>query len=70
MTPDRLRECLTLLRWPQNTLADALACDRRLVQRWAAGTADYAIPQVVAEWLEQLAAGHVKYPAPTDWRAR
>lgn len=62
MTPDRLRECLALLRWSQRGLADALGADERQVRRWADGS--YAIPEPVAAWLDRLAAYHAKHPPP------
>lgn len=68
MTPDRFRECLTLLRWSQRGLAEALECDDRLVRRWASGDAD--IPPSVAAWLAALADAHAALPAPTGWRTR
>jgi hypothetical protein len=61
MTPDRLRECLALLRWSQRGLADALAMDERQVRRWASGA---AVPLSVALWLDQLATYHAKHPPP------
>ncbi len=68
MTPDRFRECLTLLRWSQRGLADALQCDDRLVRRWAAGDAD--VPPEVAAWLDALGKALEALPAPTAWRTR
>jgi len=62
MTPDRLRECLALLRWSQRGLADALGADERQVRRWSAGS--YAIPEAVAVWLDRLATFHAKHPPP------
>ena len=68
MTPDRLRECIALLRWTQRGLADALACDDRLVRRWASDGA--SIPPSVAAWLETLAQVHAAAPPPTGWKRR
>ncbi|MET3352398.1 UNVERIFIED_ORG: ribosome-binding protein aMBF1 (putative translation factor) [Xanthobacter viscosus] len=68
MTPDRFRECLTLLRWSQRGLADALECDDRLIRRWASGDAD--IPASVAVWLETLGQFHAAAPPPTGWKRR
>lgn len=68
MTPDRLREILTLLRWTQRGLAEALTCDERLARRWASGAA--SVPLQVAEWLETLAATHKAHPPPQGWRTR
>lgn len=68
MSPDRLRDVLSLLRWSQRGLAEALTCDDRLVRRWASG--DATVPPDVIEWLERLAAAHAALPAPTGWRRR
>ena len=62
MTPDRLRECLALLRWSQRSLAAALAVDERQVRRWATGAA--VIPEQVAAWLERRAAAMAADPPP------
>lgn len=62
MTPDRLRECLALLRWSQRGLADALQVDERQVRRWAAGA---AIPPPVAAWLAKAAAWMDRNPPPS-----
>jgi transcriptional regulator with XRE-family HTH domain len=61
VTPDRLRECLALLRWSQRGLAEALDCDERQIRRWAAGA---AVPPAVAAWLDRLAAYHERHPPP------
>jgi ribosome-binding protein aMBF1 (putative translation factor) len=61
MTPERMRECLSLLRWSQRGLADALDMDERQVRRWAAGA---AVPAAVAAWLDRLASYHAKHPPP------
>jgi ribosome-binding protein aMBF1 (putative translation factor) len=62
MNPDRLRECLALLRWSQRGLADALAMDERQVRRWATGAA--VIPEQVAAWLERRASAMAADPPP------
>jgi len=64
VTPDRLRECLALLRWSQRGLADTLDADERQVRRWAAG--EYPVPAPVAAWLDRLAAFHAKHPPPSN----
>jgi len=66
MTPDRLRECLSLLRWTQRGLAEVLECDDRLVRRWASGGAE--IPASVAAWLETLHACHLSAGPPPNWK--
>lgn len=68
MTPERMSECLSLVRWSQRGLADALECDDRLVRRWAAGEAE--IPAGVAAWLETLGKVHAEIPPPRTWRTR
>ena len=62
MNPDRLRECLALLRWSQRGFADALVMDERQVRRWATGAA--VIPDQVAAWLERRAAAMAADPPP------
>jgi transcriptional regulator with XRE-family HTH domain len=68
VTPDRLRDCLTALRWTQRGFAEALECDDRLVRRWAAGGAE--IPASVAAWIETLAKVHEGLPPPQGWKRR
>jgi hypothetical protein len=68
VTPERLRECLTALRWTQRGLSDALECDDRLVRRWTVGEAE--IPASVAAWIETLAKVHEGLPAPQGWKRR
>lgn len=62
MTPDRLRECLALLRWSQRGLADVLAVDERQVRRWATGA--YPVPEPVAAWLSAAARWMERHPPP------
>ncbi len=66
MTASRLREVLTILRWSQRGLAEALGCDDRLVRRWASGNA--SVPPDVADWLEQLGQAMAAHPVPAAWR--
>lgn len=61
MTPERFRECLSLLAWSQRGLAAILDMDERQVRRWAAGA---AIPEPIAAWLEKLARFHERNPPP------
>jgi transcriptional regulator with XRE-family HTH domain len=70
MTPTTLRAALAAIGWSQTDLARELGCSDRLVRRWAAGAQGYAIPGPVAAWLLDLAACHVKRPAPKDWQTR
>ena len=62
MTPTRLRECLTLLRWSQRGFADALGRPEGTIRQWLRG--DVRIPEPVAEWAERAARWHAKNPPP------
>ena len=56
MTPERLDECLRLVRWERDVLAKALDVPSETVIAWTAGTA--AIPRKVAAWIEALCFVH------------
>lgn len=56
MTPTRLVECLTIIRWTSLDLADALECDVSLVGAWLEGLEE--VPVKVAAWIETLATVH------------
>lgn len=56
MTPSRLAECLSILRWPRTTLAEALGCSPSTVAAWADGVEE--IPIKTAAWIEALAVAH------------
>lgn len=56
MTPTRLVECLTKIRWTSLDLADALECDISLVEAWLEGLEH--IPPKVAAWIDTLATVH------------
>lgn len=56
MTPDRLEECLRLVRWPKDTLAKAVDVPSEAVTAWLAGTE--AVPRKVAAWIEALCFVH------------
>ena len=62
MTPTRLRECLTLLRWSQRGFADALGRSEGTVRQWARGAVQ--IPPEVELWLEAAARWHAARPPP------
>lgn len=62
MTPNRFRECLTLIGWSGHELARRLDKDERQIRRWASGA--YAIPQPIADWLEKRARFHERNPPP------
>lgn len=53
MTPGRLDECLSLIRWSPDTLARALECDVSLVEVWLSG--ELEIPPKAAAWIETVA---------------
>ena len=52
MTPDRMNECLRLIRWERDVLARALDVPSDTVGGWMAGTD--TIPRKVGAWLEAL----------------
>ncbi|WP_332717403.1 hypothetical protein [Pelagibacterium mangrovi] len=56
MTPERYAQCLEILRWTNETLAEALGCDESLTEAYALGLAE--IPPKVGAWLEVLALAH------------
>lgn len=70
MAPARLVECLEILRWPNETLAEALGCDEGLVEAWALGLD--AIPPKTAAWLEALTSKHAATEVlkPTELKGR
>lgn len=53
MTPERLEECLTIMRWSPETLAEALGCDVSLVEAWL--TEEAEIPPKTAAWIDTVA---------------
>ena len=56
MTPERLAECLSTIRWNPSTLAEAMDVPAQAVADWLSGGED--IPRKVAAWLEALAFVH------------
>lgn len=58
MTPNRLEDCLTVIRWSPDTLARALECDVSLVEAWLDDLEE--IPAKTAAWIEVLALFHEK----------
>ena len=56
MTPERLSECLRLVRWQKQVLAEALDVPSTLVTGWLAGTEQ--IPRKVGAWVEALCFVH------------
>lgn len=68
MSPDRLRECLALLRWSQRGLADALGMDEARVRKWARGVGN--VPADIAAWLDRRADAMASDPPPQAPDAR
>jgi hypothetical protein len=56
MTPNRLEECLAIIRWTPDTLAQALGCYVSLVHAWLDGIEE--VPPKTSAWIETLAATH------------
>lgn len=56
MTPARLVQCLELLHWSTETLAEALECDEGLTEAWVLGLEE--MPMKAAAWIEVLAQCH------------
>lgn len=53
MTPERLDECLSIIRWSPDTLARCFGCDVSLVGAWLDG--EMEIPPKAAAWIETVA---------------
>ena len=56
MTPERLAECLRLVRWQRDTLAEAIDVPSEAVTAWLAGSAE--VPRKVGAWMEALCFVH------------
>lgn len=56
MTPERLDECLSIIRWSPDTLARALECHVSLVDAWLSG--EMEIPIKTSAWIETLTVAH------------
>jgi hypothetical protein len=56
LTAERLAECLRLVRWQNDTLAQAIDVPSEAVTAWLAGTED--VPRKVAAWIEALCFVH------------
>jgi hypothetical protein len=56
MTPERLTECLRLVRWHKDVLAEAIDVPSETVTAWLAGTGE--VPRKVGAWLEALCFVH------------
>lgn len=62
MLAGRLRECLMIIRWQADDLADELGCRQREVSAWLDGRA--FVPLLVAAWVEALVKAHRSLPRP------
>jgi hypothetical protein len=56
MTPERLAECLRLVRWQKDVLAEALDVPSSTTTAWLAGTVE--VPRKVGAWIEALCFVH------------
>lgn len=63
MMPGRARDCLKVLRWSADDLADELGQSVSDVKAWLEGRAP--MPLAIAAWLEALVKLHSSLPAPT-----
>ncbi len=54
MTPERLDECQSIIRWSPDTLARCFECDVSLIGAWLTG--EIEIPPKAAAWIETVAA--------------
>lgn len=61
MSPDRLDECLSALRWTPDILARALECDVSLVNAWLDGNVE--IPMKTGTWINLVAQHHEAFEA-------
>lgn len=61
MTPARLSECLSIIRWTPDTLAQALGCDVSIVNAWLDDLDE--IPMKTGSWIETLATIHAQAEA-------
>ena len=56
MIPDRLAQCLRVIRWERDVFAEAIDVPSETVTAWLAGA--QPIPPKVAAWLEALTFVH------------
>lgn len=56
MTAERLTECLRLIRWQKDVLAEAVDVPSQTVTAWLAGTEQ--VPRKVSAWIEALCFVH------------
>ena len=67
MMAGRLKECLKMLRWSEDDLAEELGCPSSEVQAWFSGGKHP--PLAVAAWIEALVKAHRSVPAPNLGRS-
>jgi hypothetical protein len=53
MTPNRLEDCLAIIRWTSDTLARVLECDVSLVNAWLDDQEE--VPTKTGAWIETVA---------------
>jgi hypothetical protein len=53
MTPNRLEDCLAIVRWTPDTLARVLECDVSLVNAWLDDQEE--VPTKTGAWIETIA---------------
>ena len=56
MTPNRLADCLILIRWPPDVLAKAVDVPSEVVSAWLSGSE--LVPRNVGAWIEALCFVH------------
>jgi hypothetical protein len=70
MTPARLDECLSIIRWTPDTLARCFGCDVSLVDAWLTG--ELEMPMKAGIWLDLVAQHHEAFEAtkPTGLKGK
>lgn len=68
MTPVRLNECLFIIGWSGNRLANHLGLNERTVRRWLAGR--NPVPASVGDWLEKRVDDDLVRWLPDEWQPR
>ncbi len=63
MIAARLKECLKVLRWSEDDLAEELGCAFSEVRAWSEGRV--LPPLAVAAWVEALVKAHQALPRPS-----
>jgi hypothetical protein len=68
MTPERLDQCLRVIRWTPLNIASALQWDLSWIE--ALETGNEEVPAGLASWLEVLALSHEALTPPMTYRGR